>query len=245
MELNYAGTVAVVTGSSSGIGRAAALLLAAEGATVAVTYNNDRAAGEQLVADIGSAGGSSSLAQYDLADPTGAGALVRHVVDTHGGLDLLVANAVAWPRKDSGPASAWRDSLRANVEGTIAIVQAALPHLLTRQGRLVLISSTIAVDGMAGATTYAAGKAALHGMVAALSAEHAPAGLLTNAVLPGLTLTERARRLIPQEARDEVQSRTPTRRLADPHDIAQAVAFLGSPANKHITGQLIRVDGGL
>lgn len=98
---------------------------------------------------------------------------------------------------------------------------------------------------MPGATTYAAGKAALHGVVAALSAEHACAGVLTNAVLPGLTLTDRAERLIPKIARDEVISRTPTRRLASPLDIAQAVLFLGSPTNRHITGQLIRVDGGL
>ena len=245
MDLHYGGTVALVTGSSSGIGRATALQLAAEGATVAVTYYGDRGAGEQLAADIRSSGGCASLAQYDLADPTSAEVLVRHVVETHGGLDLLVANAIAWPRAESGAPPEWRDSLRANVEGTIAIVEAALPHLLTRHGRLVLISSTIAVDGMAGTTTYAAGKAALHGMVAALSAEHAPAGVLTNAVLPGLTLTERAQRLIPQGVRDEVMSRTPTRRLAAPHDIAHAVAFLGSPANEHITGQLIRVDGGL
>ena len=245
MDLHYRDTVALVTGSSSGIGRATALDLAAEGATVAVTYHEDRAAGEQLVADIRSAGRSASLLRYDLADPTGADVLVRHVVAKHGGLNLLVANAVAWPRGDAAAAASWRDSLRANVEGTIAIVQAALPHLHARQGRLVLISSTIAVDGMAGATTYAAGKAALHGMVAALSAEHAPAGVLTNAVLPGLTLTERAQRLIPQGVLDEVKSRTPTRRLAEPHDIARAVTFLGSPTNKHITGRLIRVDGGL
>jgi NAD(P)-dependent dehydrogenase (short-subunit alcohol dehydrogenase family) len=98
---------------------------------------------------------------------------------------------------------------------------------------------------MPGATTYAATKAALHGIGAALSAEHAPAGVLANAVLPGPTLTDRAQRLIPKAVRDDVASRTPTRRLADPHDIAQAVAFLGSHANRHITGQLIRVDGGL
>lgn len=245
MDLQYRERVALVTGSSSGIGRSTALQLTAEGAAVAATYNNDRAGGERLTVDIRASGGSCSLAQYDLADPGSADRLVEQVVGTHGGLDLLVANAVAWPRGNLGAASPWRDSLRANVEGTLAVVEATLPHLLARRGRLVLISSTVAVDGMAGATTYAAGKAALHGMIAALSAEHAPAGVLANAVLPGLTLTERAQRLIPKAARDEVISRTPTRRLASPLDIAQAVLFLGSPANRHITGQLIRVDGGL
>jgi NAD(P)-dependent dehydrogenase (short-subunit alcohol dehydrogenase family) len=131
------------------------------------------------------------------------------VLDSHGRLDLLVANAVAWPRNEVATGMSWRDSLRANVEGPVALIAAALPHLLTRPGRLVLISSTVAVDGMAGATTYAASKAALHGAVVALSAEHAPVGVLTNAVLPGLTLTDRAERLVPRAARDEVMSRTP------------------------------------
>ncbi|MDQ3422940.1 MAG: SDR family oxidoreductase [Actinomycetota bacterium] len=206
--------------------------MAAEGATVAVTYKDDRAGGESLAADIRASGGSAAVSQYNLADPGSPERLIRHVVDTHGGLDLLVANAVVWPRGDLSGTAPWRDALRANLEGTLATVQAALPHLLTRRGRLVLISSTVAVDGMPGATTYAATKAVLHGIVAALSAEHAPAGVLANAVLPGLTLTDRAQRLIPKAVRDDVASRTPTRRLADPHDIAQAVAFLGSHANR-------------
>lgn len=245
MDLRYRGTVALVTGSSAGIGRATALHLADEAATVAVTYKNDRAGGESLAAELRASGGSASVAPYDLADPSSPARLIRHVVDTHGGLDLLVANAVAWPRGDRSGAVPWREALRVNLEGTIATVEAALPHLLARRGRIVLISSTVAVDGMAGATTYAAAKAGLHGVVAALSAEHAPAGVLTNAVLPGLTLTDRARRLIPEAVREEVTSRTPNRRLAEPHDIAQAIAFLGSHANRHITGQLLRVDGGL
>lgn len=245
MDLQYDDTVALVTGGSAGIGRATALLLAAERATVAVTYKDDRAGAERLSADIRAAGGSASTWPYDLADPGSTDRVIRQVVQTHGGLDLLVANAVAWPRGAPSGASPWREVLRANVEGTLATVEAALPHLLARRGRLVLISSTVAVDGMAGAATYAAAKAALHGLVAAFSAEHAPAGVLTNAVLPGLTATDRAQRLIPQAVRDEVSSRTPTRRLADPHDIARAVAFLGSRANQHITGQLLRVDGGL
>ncbi len=239
MDLGYRGRVALVTGSSSGIGRASVLTLAAEGATVAVTYRNDRTGAEQVAADINDVGGQAVTAHYDLADAGSAEALVRRLVADHGGVDLLVANAVAWPGTD------WRAALRTNLEGTMAMVEAALPELLARQGRLVLVSSTVATDGMSGATGYGAAKAALHGMVATLSVEHAPAGMLTNAVLPGLTLTERAMDVIPQIARDGVAARTPTRRLTDPVDVARAITFLGSPANKQITGQLLRVDGGL
>lgn len=244
MDLELRGRVALVTGSSSGIGRSTALELATEGAVVIVTYRVDGAGAERVADDIRDAGGAADIAQYDLADVDSADTLLARIMDSHGQLDLLVANAVAWPNSRRGSMN-WRTALRTNLEGTIATVDAAMPHLLAGKGRIVLISSTVATDGMPGATTYAAAKAALHGMVATLSLEHAPAGMLTNAVLPGLTRTERARSLIPQAARDDVASRTPTRRLSDPNDVARAVSFLGSPANRQITGQLLRVDGGL
>jgi len=245
MDLELRGRVALVTGSSSGIGRSTALELATEGAVVVVTYRGDRAGAERAADEIRDAGGAADIAHYDLADDDSANTLLAQIMDSHGRLDLLVANAVAWPNGGTGTSMDWRTALRTNLEGTIATVDAALRHLLASQGRIVLISSTVATDGMPGATTYAAGKAALHGMVATLSVEHAPAGMLTNAVLPGLTLTERAQSLIPQAARNDVARRTPTRRLADPIDVARAVTFLGSPANRQITGQLLRVDGGL
>ncbi len=245
MDLELRGRVALVTGSSSGIGRSTALELATEGAVVVVTYCGDRTGAERVAAAIRAAGGAADIARYDLADLDTVNALIAGIVQSRGQLDLLVANAVAWPNSGTGTAANWRTVLRTNLEGTITTVDAAMPHLLAGQGRIVLISSTVATDGMPGATTYAAAKAALHGMVATLSVEHAPAGMLTNAVLPGLTLTERAQHLLPQAARDDVARRTPTRRLSDPIDVARAVCFLGSPANRQITGQLLRVDGGL
>lgn len=245
MDLDYRGRVALVTGGSSGIGRATAQQLAAEGATVALTYRNDRVGAERVADEVRALGATASTASYDLADPDSPDRLVQRVLDEHGRLDLLVTNAVAWPRGGTGETPSWRTALRTNLEGTIATIEAGLAHLLTHRGRIVVISSTVATDGMPGATAYGSAKAALHGLVATLSVEHSPSGVLTNAVLPGLTLTERAQRLIPQAVRADVASRTPTRQLTAPRDIARTVAFLGSPANQQITGQLIRVDGGL
>jgi NAD(P)-dependent dehydrogenase (short-subunit alcohol dehydrogenase family) len=245
MDLNYRGRVALVTGGSSGIGRATVLQLAAEGAAVALTYRNDRTAAERVAAEARALGAIASAVEYDLADPDSPGRLVQRVLDEHGRLDLLVANAVAWPSRATGATSSWRTALRTNLEGTIATVDAALPHLLARRGRIVVVSSTVATDGMPGATAYGSAKAALHGLVATLSVEHAPSGLLTNAVLPGLTLTERAQHVIPEAVRAQVAERTPTRQLTVPDDVARTIALLGSPANHQITGQLIRVDGGL
>lgn len=248
MDLGYRGTVALVTGGSSGIGQATAHELAHEGAHVVLTYRSNRASAERIVDRITRDGGSAVVVRYDLDDHEQITTTIDQIVADRGRLDLLVANAVAWPndrpnQRQGG--SEWREPLRTNLEGTLHTVQAALPHLVAGRGRIVIVSSTIATDGMPGASTYAAAKAALHGLAVTLAVEHGPAGVLTNVVLPGLTLTERAHRLIPKPVRDAEAERTPTRRLSGPDDVARAIAFLGAPVNRQVTGQLIRVTGGL
>lgn len=243
MDLGLNGAVALVTGGSSGIGQATARALAREHAIVVLTYRHNQEHADQTVAQIAADGGSAVAARYDLDDPAAITDLVQQVVADHGRLDLLVANAVAWPGS-RGSDQDWRACLRTNLEGAIHTVEQALPHLRAAQGRIVLISSSIATDGMPGSGVYGAAKAGLHGLAASLSAEHAPAGVLTNVVLPGLTLTDRAQQLIPDAVRQQVADTTATRRLTQPADVARVVTFLGSPTNRQITGQLVRVDGG-
>lgn len=244
MDLGYQDKVALVTGASSGIGQATAHELAREGALVVLTYRSVRTAAEETIARITKDGGTAVSVRYDLDDHEQTNALIQQIVADHGQLDLLVANAVAWPNQQP-QGSDWRQPLRTNLEGTLNTVNSALPHLVASRGRIVLVSSSIATDGMPGASTYAAAKAALHGLGATLAVEHGPAGVLANVVLPGLTLTERARRMIPEHLRTAEAERTPTRRLSSTEDIARTIAFLGAPFNRQITGQLIRVTGGL
>jgi 3-oxoacyl-[acyl-carrier protein] reductase len=239
-----------VTGGSRGIGRATALAYAREGARVALSYRNDQAAAASVVEEIADGGGSAFSLQFDLADPRSIESAVDAAADRLGGLDVLVANAVKWPYEARGPLSeldpdAWAAALRANLEGTAATARAALPHLARSEaGRLVFVSSGVSRDGRAGATVYATAKAGLDGLVAALKWEAGGAGVLVNIVSPGFTLTEGNYAHFPDEVRESVRSRTPTARLSTPRDVAQAIVFLGSPANGNVSGAYLPVAGG-
>lgn len=136
--------------------------------------------------------------------------------------------------------------IRTTLEGAYVAIQAVVPVMRAQGwGRIVNISSNVAEDGLPGASAYAAAKAGLHGLTRTLARELAPAGILTNAVMPGLTLTERARRVLPTAVLDELARATPTGRLTTPEDVAGVVVFLASAANGHVNGQVIRVTGGL
>jgi 3-oxoacyl-[acyl-carrier protein] reductase len=264
MDLGLAGRVALITGGSRGIGRATALAYAREGARVAITYASDeqraRATAEEIEAgrpaegdeiEKARAGGPDAAAALpmDLEDPATIAAAADAVRERWGGLDCLVANAVRWPdpapRFEDTPAAVWQPAVRANLEGTIATLQAFLPLMRGRpDGRIVLVSSDVARHGFPGSGFYGAAKAGLGGLMAALI-EELRGEILVNVVSPGFTVTERNLELMPQTVRDEVAARTPTRRLSTPEDIAAAAVFLGSPANRNIAGAVLDVTGGL
>ncbi len=186
----------------------------------------------------------------DLADGASITAAVEEVVRHFGGVDTLVANAVRWPIDAMAPLGTvdfgtWAGALRANLEGTVFLVQAALPHLVASDaGRIVLISSGVSRDGRAGASAYATAKAGLDGLLAALKWEVGPQGVLVNIVSPGFTVTENNLARFPDELRESVRQATPSAKLSQPDDVARAVLFLGSPANGNITGVYLPVAGG-
>ncbi len=149
------------------------------------------------------------------------------------------------PPFEREPPEQWRTYLRLNFEGPYAAIQAVLPAMRERGwGRIVNISSGIAVDGLPGSAPYGAAKAALHGLTHTLCKELGPAGILVNVVMPGPTLTERITTMLPAAVREERERTSPIRRLLGPEEVAPTIAFLCSGANTSITGEIIRASGG-
>lgn len=243
MDLQLENRVALVTGGSRGIGRAASLLLAREGARVALTY---RSRAEDAAAVVAEAGDRAMAVPLDLTDPVSIRAAVTAVLDRWGRIDLLVGNALDTLGLSLWPPVPFEDQaaagfFRANIDGPYAVAQAVVPTMRAQGfGRIVLVSGTSGADGQPYAAALAAAKAALHGLTKSLAKELGPDG-----VLPGTTLTEHLTAVLPAAARAARAERSPIRRLLGPEEVAPTVAFLGSPANTAVTGELVRVSGGL
>jgi NAD(P)-dependent dehydrogenase (short-subunit alcohol dehydrogenase family) len=226
---------ALVTGGSGDIGRAIAAELAAEGMRVAVTSRG------------GDVDGSERSVALDLADPAAASAGAAAAIDALGGrLDTLVHAAVRWPalgadRFEDVPRDEWQAMLRANVEGTFALVQAALPALRgSGSGRIVLLSSGIAEEGHPPTVAYAAAKASLHGLCRALAWDAGRDGVLVNVIAVGYTRTEGGLARFGPDAYDRASALIPQRRVSVPEDVARLAAFLGSERNTSVTGEIVR-----
>lgn len=251
MDLKLKDRVVLVTGSSSGIGKAAAVAFGAEGARVGVTYHVNRQGAEETAKKVQDAGGAALVVHYDLADPNSIRSSVDRLVSEWGMLHVLVNNAA--PMEVSGisrqmfeevPLKNWEDMLRNTLEGVTLTVQCALPHLRkSGWGRIVTVSSD-AVDGWPGLGPYATAKAGLHGLSRTLAIELGPDHILSNVVMPGAVLTERTLKNLKDEHRKQIEINTPTRQISTPEDIAALIVFLGSPVNRQITGEVIRITGG-
>jgi NAD(P)-dependent dehydrogenase (short-subunit alcohol dehydrogenase family) len=250
MDLGLNGQSVLVTGSSSGIGRAAAIAFGAEGARVAVTYQANREGAEETARRVQAAGGQALVARYDLGEPESIRACLAVIQQTWGTLQVLVNNAVAKQAGPSGqlfeevPLAEWQAMLRSSLEGVALTVQCALPMMRAGGwGRIVMVSSD-AVDGWPGLGPYATAKAGLHGLSRTLAAELGPADILSNVVMPGFVLTEKNQQRVPPQHQEQVKQFTPTRRLTTNEDIASAIVFLGSRTNRQITGEVLRITGG-
>ncbi|GHE70924.1 beta-ketoacyl-ACP reductase [Streptomyces longispororuber] len=242
----------LVTGGSKGIGLAVARAFAAEGARVALTWRSDEEGAARAAEELGAADGRACHVRYALDEPDSPRAAVDEVTSRWGGVDVLVANALVRPRRrtpgerfeDLSP-DEWVPLLEGNVSGTVRTVQAVLPGMRKRGwGRVVLVSSHVAVDGKPRQEIYGAAKMSLHGLTRSLAWDAGRDGVLVNVVSPGLTLTEGVRTVLPAEVRDEERRLTPTGRLSEPEEVAAAALFLGSGANGNISGQVLTVAGG-
>jgi len=241
------GKVAIVTGASRGIGRAAALRLAQEGAKVVVNYAGNLAAAEKTVEDIKQAGGEAILFQADVADAQAVGELVKATTAAFGRIDILVNNAgitrdnlLALMKEDD-----WDAVMNTNLKGVFNCTKAVAKIMIKqRAGRIINMTSVVGIMGNAGQTNYAAAKAGVIGFTKSAAKELAARGITVNAVAPGYITTDMSA-AIPEQAKADLAQKIPLSRLGKPEDVAEAVLFLASDAANYITGQTINVDGGM
>jgi len=240
------GKTALVTGASRGIGRAAALLLARAGADVAVTCYSRQAEAEAVAGEIRSLGRKAWTAAGDLGDAATVDRVFDGAVQALGPLDFFVGNAGIWPPDDTPvrdmAAERWSATMRANLDAIFLTTRAALRRMRPG-GRIVLVGSTAGQRGEAFHADYAATKGAMISFVKSLCVECAP-GITVNCVAPGWVDTEMCWPAFADGGRERIASTIPLKRVASVDDIAGPILFLCSDLARHVTGEILNVNGG-
>lgn len=246
--LDISGKVALITGSSRGIGKAIAMLFAAAGARVAVHYRGNREAAEETLSQLD--GEEHMLFQANLSDPDQAESLVNRVVSEMGCIDVLVNNAgifEAHPILDSS-FNSWRDAwirtLDINLLGPANLCYWTAQHMSQRGGgRIVNVSSRGAFRGEPDAPAYGASKAGLNAMSQSLAKALAPNGIFVYVVAPGFVETDMASSTLGGPEGDSIRAQSPLNRVAKPEEVARAVLFLASEGTEFMTGCIVDVNG--
>ena len=245
--ISLRGRRAVVSGASRGIGAAAVGLLARAGADVVVGYHSRAADAEAVAAGARAVGVRAVTCGAELATPAGCEALVAAAVDAFGGVDVVVINHGVWP-PDEVPVAAmddarWHRTVRENLDSVFWLSRAAA-RALGEGGRLVLVSSTAGQRGEALHADYAATKGAMISFVKSLAVELAPAGVTVNCVAPGWVDTEMTDSAMRDGGRERIAAGIPVGRVATAEDVAGPILFLCSPLARHVTGEVLNVNGG-
>jgi 3-oxoacyl-[acyl-carrier protein] reductase len=250
--MDLTGKIALVTGGSRGIGRAICIRLAREGAAVAVNYREKSAEADDVRSQIRAMGGQAMTVQADVSDPDQVDRMYGAIRQSLGQPDILVNNAGLLRRGDLSDFdfSGLDTMRRTNVDGLVHCTRAAMAHMKDRGfGRIINLTS-IAAHGtaMAGTTFYAATKAAVSILTRRFAMELGQFGITVNAIAPGFIMTDMAQETAdPARAAEQtrnIAAKTMVRRVGDAEDIANAAAFLASPASSFITAQVLTVDGG-
>ncbi|MDN3354796.1 SDR family NAD(P)-dependent oxidoreductase [Actinomadura sp. DC4] len=245
MSETLTGKNALVTGATSGIGRATAQVLAGQGAHVVVS-GRDTSRGEKAVAEIRAAGGKADFVRADLNGAAGARELARAATRITGGIDILVNNAGIYPFVATGDTSeeVFDEVYDVNVKGPFFLTAELIPAMAAKGAGLVVNIGTVAArKGITGATAYTSSKAAVDQLTRIWAAEYGPSGVRVNAVLPGIIETEGVQTALGDE-RGPFLAITPAGRVGRPEEIAAAVAYLASDSAAFVNGAFLTVDGG-
>jgi 3-oxoacyl-[acyl-carrier protein] reductase len=241
------GKTALVTGGSRGIGRAIVQTLAREGAKVAFVYASNAASAESLVAELTGQGKTVVAYQCDVKNKEACDVVVAKVVEAWGKLDILVNNAgiIRDTLLAMMTPEQWQEVIDTNLTSVYNFCNAVTRTMMSaRKGRIINMSSVAAEFGNKGQANYAASKGGIDGFTKCIATELASRGITVNAIAPGFIETDMTE-AVRNAAEAEIKKRIPVRRLGKPDDIAEAVLFLASDQASYITGQVLRVDGGL
>lgn len=238
----------LITGASRGIGAACARRFARDGWRVALHCFQSRSVAQALAEEIRNAGGEAAVVQGDVSDPTQAAEVVARAREALGHLDAVVCNAgMALPVQllTDTTDSQWRQVMGTNLDGVFYTLRAAIPDMVARKaGAIVTLSSMWGVTGGSCEAPYSAAKAGVIGLTKALAKELGPSGIRVNCVAPGAICTDMTA-FLTLEDRAALAEETPLGRMGTPEEVAEAVRFLAGEEARFITGQVLRVDGGM
>ena len=244
--MDLTGQTALVTGGSRGIGRACALLLARAGADVALTFHTRAEEAEAAAREVRTMGRRAFVGGGDLADAEVVERLMAGVKREFGGLHIFVANAGVWPAEEVAlkdmALARWRDTLAANLDSVFLSTRAAL-GMMRRGGRVIIVSSTAGQRGEAYHADYAASKGALIAFTKSLAIEFAP-DITVNCVAPGWVDTDMSLPAFTADNRERIAQGIPLQRIATAEDVAGPILFLCTTLARHITGEVLNVNGG-
>ena len=247
IKMSLEGRVALATGGSRGIGRAIVEALAKDGAKVAFIYNSNATAADEVVKALSDDGHQVKAIQSDVRCKESADKVISDLADEWGSVDILVNNAgiIKDGLLATMDAEQWQDVIDTNLTSVFNYCQAATRQMMSqRYGRIINMSSVAADVSNPGQANYAASKGGVEGFTRCIATELARRGVTANAVAPGFIETDMTTAVV-ELAGKEIKKKIPCRRLGQPDDIANAVLFFAQESSSYVTGQVLKVDGGL